>query len=314
MKKLLDICRQATNPQAPAPTASMLRIYDGRLEAFGGTFCVSGPINADVEAAFNPRMVEAFFRKERKGVTYTLTKTKLIIKSGKEKVSLPFLPAEDMAIIDVLGEPQKATLDKTHLRVFSNIVDPSTSDMWRQGVTFRYGAYEATCGYIVGSAVSGLPEDYEFNLPIDTVKVLLKIDEDVVGVALDDQAVKFYFESGLTLCSRIIPDLMPDIGRFFEGEWYPVDLKVADDLKDIDFERVVFTEGTAVYIADEGKGELSHALDPEVPIFALSRNALDPLLRTANDLLLHESKKRVQVRTDTCRIISSINTNTNTDV
>ena len=314
MKKLIDICRQATNPQAPAPTASMLRIYDGRLEAFGGTFCVSAPIDADVEAAFNPRMFESFFRRPRKGVTYTLTKTRLVVKAGKEKVSLPFLPAEEMAIIDVLAEPQEATLDKTHLRVLSNIVDPAASEMWRQGITFRYGAFEATCGYIVGSAVSGLPEGYEFNLPIDTVKVLLKIEEDVVGVALDDQAVKFYFESGLTVCSRIIPDLMPDVGPFFAGDWYPIDLKVAADLRDIDFERVVFNEGTAVYIAEEGKGELSQALDPETPLFALSRNALDPLLRTADDLLLHESKTRVQVRTETCRIISSVNTNTKTDV
>lgn len=314
MKKLIELCRQATNPNAPSPTASMLRISNGRLEAFGGTFCISAPINADVEAAFNPQMLEAFFRKPRKGVTYTINKKKLIISAGKEKVSMPFLPSEDMVIIDVLGEPEEASLDTTYLRVMVSIIDPSASDIWRQGITFRYGNFEATCGYLLGSAISGLPEDYEFNLPVDSAKALLKIDEPVVGIAKDEQAVKFYFESGLTFCSLIIKELMPNVERFFSGDWFPVELTVAADLRDIEFDRVVFSDGNAIYIAGEGKGEMANALHPKVPVFSVTKRALSPLLKVADEIYLHESTQRLQARTDTCRIISTVNTNNSTDI
>lgn len=305
VKSALQLCSMALNPQAPTPTATMVKLDDGYLTAFGGTFCVRVPMSVEVGACFNPEAAANFFRKDRKTVAYTLHKGKLVIQDGKEKISLPYLPPDEMPTIDVLADPQKAKLDRSHLKLCIDVVDPSHSKLACQGIQFRYGMMEATNGRIIVSAETDLDEDIEFNLPVDAAKALLRFKTDVGGLACDGNSVKFYFSDGSSLTSRLICEELMETAPYYGGKWTPLNLKksVVDDLLTIDCDTVIFFNGNTTYIKELSEGVLEGTCSKDVDVKMLKKN-LDVLLRISPDIALSEDVSRLQAFADRCRGIS----------
>lgn len=305
MKTALQLCSLALNPQAPSPTATMVKLDEGFLTAFGGTFCVRVPMKVEVGACFKPESAANFFRKDRKAVAYTLHKGKLVMQDGKEKISLPYLPPDEMPTIDVFDDDQKVTLDRTYLKLCVDVIDPTHSKIACQGVQFRYGMMEATNGRLIVSAETGLDDEIEFNLPVDAAKALLKFKADVASIAADSSAVKFNFADGSSLTSLIIAEELMETAPYYGGKWTPLNLKksVVDDLLSIDCDSVIFFEGNTTYIKDLAEGVLEGTCAKGLDVKILKKN-LDTLLRISPDIALSEDKARLQAFADRCRGIS----------
>ena len=306
MKNALALCSLALNPVAPSPTASMVKLDDGFMVSYGGTFCVRVPMKVEVGACFNPGMVATFFRKERKAVSYTLNKKKLVLQEGKEKLTIPFLPPDEMPTLDVLSKPHKVTFDMSYLKIAADIVDPAHAKLCAQGVQFRYGMLEATNGRCLVGAKTGFDTDLEFNLPVASAKALLRFKSDVVGVAVDQGAVKFIFKDGSSLTSLLICEELIETGAYYKGDWTPLKLKaeVAKDLLSIDCDDVIFFGGNATYVKGNAEGELSSACGKEFDI-KVSKEYLDVMLKVSADIRLSEEGGRLMAVGEKCRVVSA---------
>lgn len=307
MKPQLALCSLALNPQAPSPTASMVRINDGRMESFGGTFCVSAPMPIEVGACFNPTLAATFFRKEREAVTYTLNKGKLTFKEGKEKLTIPCLPPEEMVTLGVFAATQPVMMNLSHFRSLVDVINPANSRIWAQGISFRYGMAEATNDAVIISAITDLPDEFEFNLPVDSAKALLKFKSPIVAIAQDQRAVKFCFEDGTTLTSLVLTEQMIETARFYEGNWTPLNLKETEDLLKIECDSIKMVAGNATYLQEQSSGVIEGIVNPDITA-KVGKEALNRLLRISSDIRISADGFRLMAVADTCRGICSTRT------
>lgn len=302
MKQALTLCSLALNPNSPSPTAMMVRISDGYMQAFGGTFCVSVPMELSVEACFNPKAIEPFFRKERGPIAFTIKKGKLQLKEGKEQLTIGCLPPDEMVTLDVLGTPVPCTFDTTHLKVATDVINPANSRLWAQGVSFRNGVMESTNNAIIVSAATDLPDDLEFNLPVDTCKAIMRFKSPVVSILKDQRAVKLTFEDGSSICSLIITEQMIDTTNFFKGDW--TKLELTEEVNKIECEHVVFQDGDLHYFTDTSEGIIDSCSNPDV-VVDMGKESLDVLLTVSKDLRISDDGNRMQAFGETCRVIAS---------
>lgn len=304
MKHALQLCSLALNPQAPNPTATMVKVEDGFMVAFGGTFCVRVPVPVEVGACFNPSAVSTFFRKDRKAVSYTIHKKKLLLQEGKEKMLVPCLPPEEMPTLDVLAEPYEVDLELPHLRFLTDVINPANSRIWAQGVSFRYGMAESTDNAIIVSAITDLPDEIEFNLPVDAAKALMKFKSPITSIAVDERSVKFYFKDGSSLTSLSISEQMMETSQFYRGEWTPLKIKDTEDLLRIPCETLTFREGSVEYVQGDVQGVIEGAVTKGVHVTA-GKESLDLLLRVSSDIRVSDDNFRLMAVSDTCRAICS---------
>lgn len=309
MKNQLALCSLALNPTAPSPTANMVKIEDGFMIAYGGMFCISVPMKVEVGACFNPGAVANFFRKERKAVSYTVQKGKLILQEGKERLSVPCLAPEEMVTLDALGDAEEVEMDLTHFKSLMDIIEPAASRIMLQGISLRNGMMESSNGAVVISALSGLPDELEFNLPHASCKALSRFKSQVIAVTLTQQALKFHFKDGSSLTSLGITDQLTDTSRFFEGEWKSIKLKpeVAADILTLECDGVVFEEGAARYFGDNRRGEISDVVSKSFAV-TTGKSSLDALLRVSSDIRLSEDNFRLMAVAPTCRAVAATRT------
>lgn len=302
IRQALALCSLALNPNSPQPTATMVRISDGYLTAFGGTCCISIPVPIEIGACFSPQAISPFFRKERGPISYTLKNGKLQLKEGRESLTIKCLPPEEMVTLDVLGTPTPCDFDTTHLKVISDTINPNNSRVWAQGSSFRNGVMESTCNSIIVSAVSDLPDDLVFNLPVDSCKALLKFKSPVVSVVKDQRAVKFNFKDGSSLCSLILTEQMIDTAAFFQGEWTPLNL--TEILDKVECEFIRFAGGNVHYFTKDTEGVIESCVDPIINV-DIGKESLDVLLTVSKDIRISDDGNRMQAFGETCRCIAS---------
>ena len=316
MKNALTTCSLALNPNSPQPTAGMVKVQDGAMWAYGGTCCIRVPVTSAIGAAFNPKAALPFFRKERKAFSVTVNKGKLVFQDGKEKLSIKCLPPEEMVVLDTLGTPTPCTLDKAALKLALSVVDPAHPRLSAQGVQFRWGVAEGSDNKRLVSAMSGLPDDLEFNLPFDTAKVLLRMKSEVTGVTLEGHVVKFTFADSSSVASNLICESLVDMSHIFGGqEWHklPVPDSLWKELLPIECSLVVIRDGKVLYLTEDDKGQvISEGELTQIREKALSlkikKEYLDTLLSVCNDLRMCDNGNLLQAFGDNARCIVGLMT------
>jgi len=285
MKSALSLCSLALNPLAPSPTASMVKIEAGHMTSFGGTACVRVPVGVEVGACFSPSLFATFFRKDRSAVSYTLSKGKLVLKEGKEKLSIPFLPPEEMPTLDVLSKPVPCELNLEYLKLCADLVEPDHQKPECQGISFRNGMMEASNGHALVSAVSGVDEDFIFNLPVLSAKILLKLKSKVVSVALEKAAVKFNCEDGTSVCSMLIYDQLSDTARFYKNDWVNAGIKqsFASDAGKIECETFEFSGGGVKYSQEKSEGFIEDVCNKNCTM-KIAKKGLTTLFKIGHDI------------------------------
>jgi hypothetical protein len=313
MKQALSLCSLAVNSSAPSPTASMVKIEDGFMVAFGGLFCVRVPVDLALGCAFNPNAVKTFFRKDRKAITYTVKKNKLVLQEGKEKLSVGCLPPEDMVTLDVIAPTKKATLDVKLIRYVSSVIDPANFRSAAHGVTIRDGMLLATNNRcFIAAYVEGIPDGFTANIHKDACAALGRFSSPVVGVASDGRATKFLFEDGASFSVLNLSEELPDIDVVFEGPWHPLGLSEAlvEDLLKIDCYSVVFQDGSILYRNEDRSsvGDLGVVTKRKFLAFAM-KSTLDFLLRNGGQFSIDEDCRKLRsVNGDSCVVCSLMHT------
>lgn len=303
MKSQIALCSLAFNPASPSPTASMVRVSDGQMTAFGGTFCISVPLPMEIGACFNPRAVANFFRKERGPISYKLNKNKLVLKEGKEQLSVSFLAPEEMEVIDNIETPVPATLNMKLLKIATEISDPENSQLFAKGVNFREGLMNATNNKVFFSGESGLPEDCNFTLCKTACVALTKFKSKVVSVIFNKFTVKFIFEDGSSLCSKQQICEFPNIDSLFEGDW--IDFELKEELSDITCDHLEFINGSAYYHTDASKGVVAEALSSKINV-SVYKKSFDFALMVGNKLSLSDNNLRIKSTGDNCVVVCSV--------
>jgi hypothetical protein len=304
MNHALQLCSLALNPQAPNPTATMVKLENGHMIAFGGLFCISVPEHVEVGACFSPRLAGTFFRKDRSAVTYTINKGKLTLREGKEKLTVPCVPPEEMVTLDVLSSSKPVNLLMNHFRSLTDVIDPQNNRKWAQGISFRKGLMEATNNSVIISAISGLSDDLVFNLPVDSAKALMRFKSPVVSIAVDNRAVKFTFSDGSSLTSLVLVEQMVDVSHLHKDNWTPLNLKDIEDFLKLECETITFKRGNATYTQEHSQGVIEGAVDAGITV-SVSKEPLDRLLKISSDIRVSEDGNRLLAVSETCRGICS---------
>lgn len=297
----LKLCSLALNPSSPSPTANMVKVEDGFMSSYGGIFCIRVPVDQDIGAAFNPRAMATFFRKERDKVAYTINFPKLTLRHGKERLTINCLAPEELPIIDNIETPVPCTLNVKNLKFATDILEAGTPE-FAGGVTFRDGGMLSTNNKVFFAGASGLPENISFGIPKQSAQALLKFKSDVVALSRNGQYAKFIFKDGSSLCSHLLSEAFPDITPVFEGEWKPFLIK--ENLSKLDCEYVHIRDGSIFYHTTDTIGELVDAVTGDVDV-ACDKKFFDCLLAVSSSLELVPGHK-IKAEGDGCVVVSSV--------
>ena len=282
MKNIIQRVMKACNPTSPQASANMCKFQNGNLVAYGGTFCVQVPVPVDLDCAFKPQTLLAFYRKERDGASFTVKAGKMRVKHKRETVTIKCLPSEEMSIIDVLRNPTPTKwLPVGALKSLLECVDPAYHVASMQGVCLRDGKLVGTDGKVM----LAIPIDIKSVscvLPVDTIKFLASCDEHVTGWSFDGANFKLWFEGGMTVCTRVISsDEFPDIEKVMgqKSKAFCISEKVVDDLKNLKCDMIELTPKGVRYIADdESIGAIRAPVEGDYR-FAVSKKNFDTIFK-----------------------------------
>ena len=229
----------------------MVKIENGMMVSFGGLFCIRVPVAVAANGCFNPTLALSFFRKERKKFSVTVKNGKILFQEGKERLTLPCLPPEEMPTIDVLSAPVPVDIDMTEVKRVADVVDPANaSTPAAQGLSFRSNLLTGASMSTIAAYYADFPDDFDFVVPKESIVALLKFPGKLTGIAVDRSMVKFCFDNGCSLTSLTIADRLPDsLYALFDGEWDDLSLSAehAKDLVRLECESFVFRDGEVTY-------------------------------------------------------------------
>ena len=310
MKQALILCSMALNPNAPAPTASLVKVEDGFAVAFGGLFCIRVPVEQALGCCFNPAAAKTFFRKARKQVAYTVKKNKLILQDGKEKLSIGCLPPEEMVTLDVIAKARPVTLSKQLVRYVADVVDPANPRACLHGVTFRDGALVATDNKVFVMAYVDFPEDLTFSLHKDACLALSKMKGEIETVSTDGHAVKFTMSDGSSLTTlKLVEDVPEMVNKIFDGKWHSISLSdsVIEDLTTIDCHTFRFKDGALSYWSEDRQsvGELGVKVPADLNA-AITQKGFVRILKNGGKISYADNQSRIRSVNENVCVVSTI--------
>ena len=228
MKNQIKIVSAAcAGPEGTTPTASMVKLQDGRLWAYGGAFCISVPFQSNLECAFLPAAVSNFFSRERAGVSLTVAKQRLYLRDGRAEVAVAVLPAADMPVLAVLGgDLAEFPSDLSNLKYVAKNCVPGSAD-FRQAVLFR-GGVSYGCGMFSAMRSDGIDCGEDVLITPEAAQAVAANDSGIVRVSLDAQAVEFEFTDGTRIaCRRLTIPIPNTVELVFDGDAHEVKLDPA---------------------------------------------------------------------------------------
>lgn len=279
MKNEIQRVMKACNENSPQPAASMVKFHEGKLVAYGGTFCLQIPVPVDAECAFKPSTLLAFYRKDRSGAVFKVAKGKLKVRHKRESVTLPCLPQEEMPILDVHREPRKTKwINNKALKSMIACVDSAHHIAEMQGVCLRDGWATATDGKVMLSVpvdIGGIA----IGIPIDSVKFLATCTEKVTGFAFDGNAFKLWFDNGMTFCTRVLGTSdYPNIDPVFEGNLRTIELsdEVADEIRSLNCDVIELSHrGIRYQIDKDSMGVIKAPTEGDEFCFTINKKNFD---------------------------------------
>lgn len=219
MKDQLKLVRPAVaGNEATVLTSRMVKIQDGRMWAYGGAFCISIPFAADVQCAFRPEPVEAFFKKDRPELSLTVIKGRMHLRSGKAEIAVPVLPATDMPVLAVLGgDLQEFPENLSGLRHIAKNCIPGCSS-FRQGLLFR-GGVAYGCHQFTAMRGDGIDIGEDCCITPEAAAVIASNTTKIVRVSVDRQAVEFEFaDQMIVACRRLRLAYPATLESVFNGD------------------------------------------------------------------------------------------------
>lgn len=288
------IKRALAGENATSPTSRMVKIANGRIFAYGGTFCLSVPCALDLDVGFLPDPILSFYELQREGEVITVSDNHLKITAGNRSVKVPCIPGSDVPILDVLRAPINATLEMENIRRALTFVDVMDDLGQLHGISFSDGCLHAGTSKRIFTGASGLPEDVPaFRLPVASAEALLKVDSPVTTVFVDRESIRFDFEDGTRLVSRTLVDYWPKASmRIFEKEGVGVCFS-EEAVKEIGKTRahswILHSYGAALHRGDGSEGEIVEAVTGVEEAFCIHHTSLCLMLELGSPLTVADT-------------------------
>lgn len=279
----------AKGDNVPSPTARMVKIQNNRMWAYGGALCLSVPFESSLDCGFTPEPVMHFYAIPREKEVFTMDGTWLKISAGKRELKVPCLESSQIPILDVLGTPQPVDFHMENIKRALDFVPGNEQNATFMGVTFKDGSVLAGNGQMMFYGESGV--EGTFQLPVEAVEALVRVDSPVTGMLSDHSAVAFDFEDGTRLTARIIPEGFPDVSRLFQGDrtTFVVNTEAVEEIRQTPCDGWMFSDGNGSYVADQATGTIGEAVNID-DSFRVSHKLLTSLLNLSSTLELMSNR------------------------
>lgn len=209
----LKFAQGAVSKKDFVPALSHFQIANGRVTGYDGKLSLSAPIALDLECC--PKAVPFVKAVEACQDTAQLAMTdsgKLTIRSGKFRAHVECLPVETFPVVEPEGLP--VAIDGELLPALKALYEFSAEDAsrpWAAGVLLDGASAFATNNVILVEAWLGYHFPYRVNLPRFTIREMLRIGEEPVGMQLTAESATFHYSEGRWLRSQLNSTEWPDV-------------------------------------------------------------------------------------------------------
>lgn len=213
MLEQLKFVKGAVGKKDLVPALTHFLIRDGRITGYNGKISLSAPIPLDVDCC--PKATDLVKAIEACGETVQLHLTdtgKLSIRSGKFRAYVQTVNSELFPLV----EPEGLTvdIDGNLLPALSRLYDFSSEDAsrpWAAGVLLDGESAFASNNVILAECWLGYHFPYRVNVPRFTVKEMMRIGEEPIGLQLTATSATFHYTGDRWLRTQLASNDWPDI-------------------------------------------------------------------------------------------------------
>lgn len=228
----LKFAQGAVSKKDFVPALSHFQIAGGRVTGYDGKLSLSAPIALDLECC--PKAIPFVKAVEACTDTAQLAMTasgKLTIRSGKFRAHVECLPLETFPVVGPEGV--HVAIDGQLMPALKALYDFTAEDAsrpWAAGVLLDGASAFATNNVILVEAWLGYHFPYRVNLPRFTIREMLRIGEEPVGMQLTADSVTFHYSEDRWLRSQLNSIEWPDIRGMLDNiPLKPDDVPVVPD-------------------------------------------------------------------------------------
>lgn len=260
MLEALKFVQGAVAKKDFVPALTHFRIESGVIQGYNGAIAISSPIDLDISVMPRAEPFTKAIQTCKETVAMHITSTnRLAIKSGKFKA---FVDCTDEAFPDIQPEGDYIELTGgiiSTLKVMAPFIAQDASRPWAAGILLKGASAFATNNIILLEAWLGYHFPVDVNIPAQTVKELLRIKEDPIGLQVTDRSITFHFKDGRWMRSQLSTLDWPDIGRVLDkpSEQIPFPdgfFEAVEELEPFtdELDRVHLFDGAVSTFVDEG--------------------------------------------------------------
>lgn len=195
------------------PELTHFRIADGRITGFNGILALSSPIDLDLDVRPKADTFAKAVHACEDTITMHLTPGgKLSIKAGKFKALVECLP-DDHMMTPVLPEGWDLDMGPRFMeaiRAVHPFIGVDASRPWAMGIMLRGRSAYATNNVCFVEYWHGHDIPFPMNIPKETIRELLRINQDPVRVTATESSITFHFADGRWMKSQLYVDNWPE--------------------------------------------------------------------------------------------------------
>lgn len=214
----LKFAQGAVSKKDFVPALTHFQLSNGRVTGYDGKLSLSAPIALDLDCC--PKAAPFVNAVQACHDTAQLAMTaggKLSIRSGKFRAHVECLPVETFPV--VLPEGQAVAIDGNllpALKVLYGFTAEDASRPWAAGILLDGGSAFATNNVILIEAWLGYHFPYRVNLPRYTIREMLRVGEEPIGMQLTADSVTFHYTEDRWMRSQLNSTEWPDIRNMLD--------------------------------------------------------------------------------------------------
>jgi DNA polymerase III sliding clamp (beta) subunit (PCNA family) len=264
MLEALQFVKGAVSTKDFVPAMKHFVIEEGTVRSYNGVMALSAPVPTTLTCV--PKAVPLIKAIEGCGAEVELSMTpaqRLRVKSGGLTVFVDCVPGGDVPHMKPAGDYIRvdgAAWLKA-FRVLSPFIGDDASRPFTNGILLTNKSAYATNNVIVIEYWLGDDVPFVVNIPQMAIKEILRIDEPVEYLQLDERSITFHYDKGKWLRTQLLVGDWPDLSRILDRPSTPVliDERIFDGLQALapfaeDAGRIFFENGVMRTHLGDGVG------------------------------------------------------------
>lgn len=217
MLEQLKFVKGAVGKKDFVPALTHFLIADGRITGYNGKLTLSAPIQLDIDCC--PKAVPLVRAIEACTDTAQLSLTpsgKLSVRSGKFRAHVETVDSE--LFPQLAPEGVSVVIDGKLLPALTTLYALTSEDAsrpWAAGVLLDGQSAYASNNVVIAECWLGYHFPFRVNIPRHTVREMMRIGEEPIGMQLTSHSVTCHYEGGRWLRSQLASTNWPDVQSHF---------------------------------------------------------------------------------------------------